>query len=87
MFATVIVLSIITALLVLYMLAVVAHIRAIQKELESISKVEQALSHDIVKMYNSYLQLIAAVNEITTYLNQNSEVKSITPWNGQMGTA
>lgn len=80
-------LSIICFILFIWCMSLTAHIKKIQKELENISKEQFDQNSDIRKLIVNSRNLIEAVNDITSYINDQKEMNSIKPWHGDIPIA
>jgi len=88
MIIAIIILSIITFGLILFLFSGIVHIRKIQKELEAISYVQNVNNQDIIKLTNHAHQVSHAVNDITSYLLDEVQTKSNRiPYFGPIGKA
>jgi hypothetical protein len=88
MIIAIIILSIITFGLVLFLFSGIIHIRKIQKELEAISYVQNANNQDIIKLTNHAHQVSHAVNDITSYLlDEAKPASNKIPYFGPIGKA
>lgn len=86
MIIAIIILSIITFGLVLFLFSGIIHIRKIQKELEAISYVQNANNQDIIKLTNHAHQVSHAVNDITSYLlDEAKPASNKIPYFGPIG--
>ena len=88
MIIAIIILSIISFGLILFLFSGIVHIRKIQKELESISYVQNANNQDIIKLTNHAHQVSHAVNDITSYLlDEAKPTSNKIPYFGPIGKA
>jgi hypothetical protein len=88
MIIAIIILSIITFGLVLFLFSGIVHIRKIQKELEAISYVQSVNNQDIIKLTNHAHQVSHAVNDITSYLlDEVQPAANKIPYFGPIGKA
>jgi uncharacterized protein YoxC len=88
MIIAIIILSIISLALGLFLFSVILHIKKIQKELEAISYIQSVNNQDIIKLTNHAHQVSHAVNDITSYLLDEVQTKSNRiPYFGPIGKA
>ena len=83
----IIVLVISTAVLFLMLLAAIAHILKIQKELAAIAKEQSDQNHDIHRLVVRLNETNLAVNNITEYLSDKSIARHLTMYTGPIGEA
>ena len=88
MIIAIIVLSIITLVLGLFLFSAILHIKKIQKELEAISYIQSVNNQDIIKLTNHAHQVSHAVNDITSYLlDESKPTSNRIPYFGPIGKA
>lgn len=87
MIIAIIILSIITFSLILFLISCTVHIKKIQKELEAISYVQNANNQDIIKLTNHAHQVSHAVNDITSYIVEEAAKSNLIPYYGLIGKA
>ena len=88
MIIAIIILSIISLALGLFLFSVILHIKKIQKELEAISYIQSVNNQDIIKLTNHAHQVSHAVNDITSYLLDEVQTKTNRiPYFGPIGKA
>ena len=88
MIIAIIVLSIITLVLGLFLFSAILHIKKIQKELEAISYIQSVNNQDIINLTNHAHQVSHAVNDITSYLlDEAKPASNKIPYFGPIGKA
>ena len=88
MIIAIIVLSIITLVLGLFLFSAILHIKKIQKEIEAISYIQSVNNQDIIKLTNHAHQVSHAVNDITSYLlDEAKPASNKIPYFGPIGKA
>lgn len=83
----IVVLVISTPILFIMMLAAIAHILKIQKELAAISKEQSDQNQDIRRLIIRLNETNLSVNNITEYLADKSVARHLTMYSGPMGEA
>lgn len=87
MIIAIIILSIISFELILFLFSGIVHIKKIQKELEAISYIQNTNNQDIIKLTNHAHQVSHAVNDITRYLVDKESKINLIPYYGLIGKA
>jgi len=83
----IVVLVISTPILFIIMLAAIAHIFKIQKELAAISKEQSDQNQDIRRLIIRLNETNLSLNNITEYLSDKSIARHLTMYSGPMGEA